>query len=428
MSTFSISPRDPLIARDGKPFSSDPGARATSLPFPLPSTVVGAIRSLVVSNDGVFPETTADGAFNYPVRLKLEGQSPEITSPQQLLEHVCLRGPLLSDQHTVYAPLPADAFKHSGQTFRMRPIKTLAGELSNLDARLLLVALNSSKRTGKPESLERYWTWTQFKRWLLCGAIDPSEALGINGATPEVRTHVSINPETQTALDGALFQTGGLEFTQHSPQKLSDASPLALLVDTNARLQPMLTPFGGERRLSRWDHSNQALPGCPSGLLEQLQQDRACRLLLLTPGLFANGVLPAHTTPSDPGVDGYDWTHLSDIVPGIHVRLRAVACNRYQVISGWDAAHQRPDPDRPGRTIRGQPKKTRRLATAGTVYHINLDAEPGEPGNTAIATWLEKIWMHNISDDPQDRRDGFGLVAVGVWNANGTPEEPKVKS
>src|SRR5258708_5539574 len=44
MTFWIIEPRDPLIVRDGRPFGPNPGARATTLPFPFPSTLVGALR------------------------------------------------------------------------------------------------------------------------------------------------------------------------------------------------------------------------------------------------------------------------------------------------------------------------------------------------------------------------------------------------
>src|SRR5216683_477987 len=45
MTIWIIEPRDPLIVRDGKPFGLTPGARATSLPFPFPSTTTGGVRT-----------------------------------------------------------------------------------------------------------------------------------------------------------------------------------------------------------------------------------------------------------------------------------------------------------------------------------------------------------------------------------------------
>ena len=38
MTIWLVEPRDPLIVREGRPFGPDPGAWATSLPFPFPST------------------------------------------------------------------------------------------------------------------------------------------------------------------------------------------------------------------------------------------------------------------------------------------------------------------------------------------------------------------------------------------------------
>lgn len=56
-----IEPRDPLIARDGRPFDAAPGARAASLPFPLPSTIAGAVRTRAGLNaQGFFDPDDAD--------------------------------------------------------------------------------------------------------------------------------------------------------------------------------------------------------------------------------------------------------------------------------------------------------------------------------------------------------------------------------
>src|SRR5579884_3579895 len=58
MTVWILEPRDPLLVRDGRPFGPDPGARATSLPFPFPSTIAGGIRARAgVDENGIFQYT-----------------------------------------------------------------------------------------------------------------------------------------------------------------------------------------------------------------------------------------------------------------------------------------------------------------------------------------------------------------------------------
>jgi CRISPR-associated protein Cmr3 len=45
MTVWIMEPHDPLLVRDGRPFGSNPGARARSLLFPFPSTIAGGMRT-----------------------------------------------------------------------------------------------------------------------------------------------------------------------------------------------------------------------------------------------------------------------------------------------------------------------------------------------------------------------------------------------
>src|SRR6266702_7280135 len=81
MEIWLIEPHDPLIVRDGKPFGPNPGARASTLPFPFPSTTTGGIRSRAGMND--------DGVFELPPDEK--GRKEKIEN----LKKLKVRGPLL---------------------------------------------------------------------------------------------------------------------------------------------------------------------------------------------------------------------------------------------------------------------------------------------------------------------------------------------
>lgn len=199
--------------------------------------------------------------------------------------------------------------------------------------------------------------------------------------------HVSIRPNTQTADEerGALFQTRGLEFI-HMPEKqaLSKARRLGLAVATDApSLKPGIGPLGGERRLVFWRRSNETLPSLSGALEERIAALGHCRLILLTPAHFKAGWKPAWLLEGREGV-----------IPS----LQAVALKRCQTVSGWDFA-------------KGERKPTRRLAPAGTVYFLKLDGD-----SAAVKRWIDTIWMHCVSDEEQDRRDGFGLAVLGVWD------------
>ena len=102
-----IEPRDPLIVRDGRPFSNTPGARATSLPFPMPATVAGAMRTRAGSN--------SDGIFDI--------------SRINEVKQIGLYGPLLAqvsgdDTLAWFAPAPADALmleNKKNDTVQLKP-------------------------------------------------------------------------------------------------------------------------------------------------------------------------------------------------------------------------------------------------------------------------------------------------------------------
>lgn len=400
MTLWLIEPRDPLLVRDGRPFSAAPGARADSLDFPYPSTIAGALRTRAWSASGLAFEPAQRAA----------------------IKQIALRGPLLvelSDEGPprYFAPSPADAvFFAAGDDLgsahlrRLAPQALPAGAQADLDngEPIGMAAPEKAKPLPRPP---RFWHWRRFEEWLL--APDDIESLKLSewghaGPGKDSRVHVAIRSAEQTAEEGRLFQTRGLEFS-YSPSgqgALSDMRRLGLAIAVEgagpvAEMPEGLGVLGGEQRLARWrKRAGEKLPSPPHGLREQIIQSGACRLILLTPALFAQGALP---------------TDLLTLVPGLQVTVAGYAVPRFQVVSGWDY-------------LVGKPKPTRRLAPAGSVYFLRLSGQP-----EAIKQWFDKVWMQNVSDQILDEpttdmqpdgmadepgqanRDGFGLAALGVW-------------
>jgi CRISPR-associated protein Cmr3 len=369
MQPWLIEPRDPLIVRDGRPFDTSPGSRARTLGFPLPSTVAGVART----------------------RAGLDGAGRFAGDPHRLLEYR-VRGPLLvaieGEPIEFFAPAPADAVMMNGaRVHRLRPEPLREHELTNLDGRLQPMFMVSETK-GKPEGMPAYWRWEYFERWLLNpadAAVTPEE-LGTNGPVRECRTHVAIQSESLTAVEGALFQTSGLEF-HYVPRgaTLHDGRRLAIAIETDAPIRPGLAPLAGERRLVCW-RAGAPFPGYPPELPDRIARSRACRLVLLTPAYFSRGYLP-------------EW--ICSERQGVTAGVKAAAVNRPVVASGWDLK-------------RGTPKPTRRLAPAGSAYFMALQGD-----EASIRAWVQELWMQSVSDDEQGRRDGFGLAAIGVWEDHG---------
>jgi len=384
-----IEPRDPLIFRDGRPFDPFPGARARSLEFPFPSTIIGAIRT----RDGLDEK----GLFQESRISELMG--------------ICMKGPLLVEldpQGEItrwLVPAPADALllgSEPGADSRVMlkplvPLQLPEGAQTNLPEPLKfpvgLTCRDPRKPFGRPP---RYWYWEFFEQWLL----HPQEEevsldkLGHSGPVRESRMHVGIKSETGTADEerGALFQTQGLEFTCAMGKKLSETRRLGLAVATDAsRLKPGLGSLGGERRLAFWRPSVRELPPVPEELVQKIVEQKSCRLILLTPAYFEKGWKPS-------------WL-LKERV-GVRPSLKAAALKRYETVSGWDLEKRKPKP-------------TRRLAPAGTVYFLKLEGE-----EAAVRKWVKSIWLENVSDGEQERRDGFGLAVLGTWD--GKPKEMEV--
>jgi CRISPR-associated protein Cmr3 len=372
MSLKLIIPRDPLIFRDGKPFTAVPGERSRSLSFPFPATLAGAARTREGTNSGT---------------VDFKKSKDEI----EKLKARWVRGPILVELEANgkisqwFFPAPADALlvKRDGRVIRHRlsPLDVADDRYSNLRGGLSLVGPAEVIRDKPLNKPPLYWTLKTMEEWLLKpadGAVDV-QAIGIHGPVRETRTHVSIDPETQSALSGALFQTSGIEFTlvrreEHEQPRLNGSHHLGLALETDAAFEDGVDFLGGERRVIRWEKADGNLPVCPPEIKTKIKENGFCRLILATPAYFEEGYLPAK----------------------YKAQVKAAALPRYQTISGWDYDIRKPKP-------------TRRLAPAGAVYFMSL-------AGLDIDEFLEQTWLQSISDDEQSCNDGFGLALLGIWD------------
>lgn len=383
--TWLIEPHDSLIVRDGRPFNATAGSRAKSLDFPFPSTLIGSVRTRIGLKNGGDWKHFDDKLIEKILKIEMFGALLAEIKDDDSLEF--------------FAPTPADSLLvkldkedekdlSKNNLFPLNPLKKEYS--SNLPNDLHLLGVKEEVK-GKPNSEVKFWNWKRFEEWLIEAKTDKvtNEQLGIGGLISDQRTHVRIFDEEEKKKgkdgywrkansDGGLFQTRGLEFVMKdktSKDLKFKQLGLALQLSDSKGLEEGLFPLGGERRVVRWSKKDCEFPKCPQAVIDGIKKSGRCRLILLTPSFFENGFLPDENK--------------------LGAKVKAVAVNRSQVISGWDFAKRKPKP-------------TRRLTPAGTVYFLEINGDVDE--------FIEQTWFKNIGDCDQTKLDGFGLAVLGNWD------------
>ena len=397
---LTVTCRDPLVVRDGRPFGF--GSRMKSLPWIYPSVFIGSLRSLIGKE-----------------------QSDSFTQKMvdSLKTGVAMRGPFPIFGNRLYFPKPIDcvvgeepggngkeAKKRIARS--IRPEELRPGEYSNLPEQLLpaMLSLGETDDDFKPVFAPTFWSQERMTDWLCfrepkngffteqelpqiktrandADALDPFEA--------ESRTHAAIDPETGTAQEGQLFRTAGLDLNRGGNavelfgEVMFDEERFSL-----TGLSQWQT-LGGRKRPAFWRFSaaqNVSPLSPPKKVAEALRGAKQIRMILATPALFQRGTIPGWL---DENLTGRP----PEAPESVTLRLRSLAADRPLPISGW--SYEDFDGKKPG------PKPVRRMTASGSVYFFEVIQ--GDASDL-----LRSCWLRSVSDDAQDRRDGFGLALWGT--------------
>jgi len=457
--TLLIEPRDPLLARDARPFSSEPGARAFTLPWPWPRTIAKTIRALIGSGAGTATTWTAERrramaamAVHGPLMVAKERAGAPwemyVPAPRDVVFHrdtesdgepskrlntMILRPAWLQPNEGVTEP-PAPSPASAGG----RGAKAFGNVARDEFGRHAVIEVTADV---KPDTdVPAWWRLDDARRWLAWpGEEDDARdhlplsaeseqvkqgVRGLRGPLTDARMHVSIEPGTQTHVEGALFTTESLAFPGGYVQAEIDdqvqATHMAMLVrlvSAPAARLPEVAAFGGERRISRiTDRSNggELFPSWPEAGSPPAgwAHARGLRLQLVTPAIFQFGWLPAWL--ADGTIPGLGGTKL-------HLELVGVAMDRRQAVSGWFSTRRNTERDPRAPQPRfstheelngGGPAATDYVVPSGSVYFFRLAAGSG-PLTEEI--W-RRLWLAPVSDLEIARNQGFGLVLPGIWN------------
>jgi CRISPR-associated protein Cmr3 len=262
-----LTPRDPIIARDGRPFGVNQGQRMRGLPWPLPSVIAGSFRTALVK---------ADPDLNFAADM-----------PQRLLA-IEVAGGFPTVAGELYLPAPGDCLhdEKANIIHRVEPIELSEGEGTDLPATVLRpvrLTKEQAEDDFKAVAPPTWWPVTRYAQWLTDSAkgYAPTwfDQFFLDAARQESRDHVCMDADRGAAADSQLFVTAGLNATHLARHGVATSKPFRerfAEIELSLRVKipegefghigqlNTWRPLGGERRLVHW-RPGETPPGwsCP---------------------------------------------------------------------------------------------------------------------------------------------------------------------
>lgn len=383
MSAVFLEPLDVLFLRGNKLFG-DPGSFGESLVPPWPSAAAGALRSRMLADSGIDLAAFARGETNHP-----ELGTPDRPGPFTVTAFHLARRHADGKVEVLVQP-PADLVigeDGSGCATARALSPTHLGE-KGIQSSAPLPQLPALAERERSKPAGGYWLTESGWRSYLSGQCPDARELV---HTRELwaldhRVGVGLDANRRSAADGRLF----------SVQAAAMQPGVGFVVAVSGATPPEAgtVRLGGDGRAATITPVSHALP-VPD--YAAMAKARRCRLVLTTPGLFADGWLPTGADPNTRRNDGAVRFSLH----GVNGWIVSAAVPRFEVVSGWDLA-------------RWAPKPAQRVAPTGSVYWLELDE-----GTSAevLGKLAERGLWSEPCEDTARRAEGFNRVALAAWSS-----------
>jgi len=388
--TVFLEPLDVLYLRGNKLFG-DAGSFGEALVPPWPSVAAGALRSRMLVDAKADPTNPV----SWPPVLGTP-EKPASFTVQAF--HLARR---FADRRVecLIAP-PADlVITRADDNLRVRRLvpTRVPGDLSS-SFELPLVPVLAEAERAKPAS--GYWlTQAAWQAYLEGKTPQPHQLLSSSLLWAlDTRVGVGLEASTRIVADGRLFTMQAVALTQRG-RKIKDERVADFDVGFVASVAGAEVPtsglvrLGGDGRGAALHPVNGLLPEVD---LQRILDARRCRIVLTTPGLFADGWLPTGAKPEERREDGAVRFALA----GVSGWLVCAAVPRFEVVSGWDLS-------------RWQPKPALRAAPAGSVYWLELDESVT---HEALCELTERgLWSEEEFEQNPRRAEGFNRFVFALW-------------
>lgn len=353
--TVFIEALDVLFLRGNQHFGSA-GAHGAALMPPWPSLAAGALRSRLL-------------AAGHPIE-SLQAFRLTHFGLARLQSHIAQAGAQASAQAFVepLLPLPADLMATGNPPEQAQYARPTAQHPAIRSSHTLeQLAVQALPQPAKP--VGGLWLSGQgIAAWQAGQAICAAHLLKSSQLWQiDQRLGIALDPVRRSAADGHIY-------TAEAVALQAGVGFLACYEGAPALPPGTLLRLGGDGRAAVL-HSPRYSPPAPDWA--RIERERRFRLLLRTPGLFAQGWQP----------------------DGIPAHLVAASVGRSETISGWDL-------------LTGEPKPALRAAPAGSVYWFDKLADP------AALRHLLDNGLPLPETEAARRTEGYNQFQIAPWVAD----------
>lgn len=377
-----LQANDTFFFRDGRPFTKGDQSEGYSIFPPLPSTILGGLRTAYISEHG-------DLISFY------QGKMAETIGTPNSLGSISLNGVFLADRESeIYYPIPLDMVTKKKEKDKLYTLER-SPEKSNFISNS---PLNHHLRWDEDDEDVESETDGRL------GGIDMTEYL-LSGQTEfifrpledfvysEPKIGIERDYNTSASKDNMLYRINMSRFQSqfHNPNERKALSDLGFVVDYQCEEmlpEKGLLKLGGEGKSFTYKRSCHnpnpfATEEDITALKKSIRSSHAFKLYFATPAIFNQGWLP----------EWIDKTTFKAQYQSLPFELITAAVGKPIAIGGWDMK-------------KNAPKPTRQAVPVGSVYYFNISDK------TCIDTIINAFHYKNISD--YQAAEGFGLCFVGA--------------
>ena len=377
-----LQANDTFFFRDGRPFTKGNQAEGYCIFPPLPSTILGALRTAYIAEHGNLPAFYA-------------GKMATTIGTPDSLGSIKLNGVFLADREsTLYYPIPLDLVAKKIETVNRLYILEVGTESSNCSSNASLTRHLKwfgaeeveSETDGRLEGIDM----TEYLRGRQTEFIfRPIEDF----IRYEPKIGIERDYRTSAAKDNMLYRINMSRFQSQFLQtnERKALSDLGFVVDYACDIELAkngMLKLGGEAK----SFTYKQIFGNPDPLTaeedmaaikEIISSSGVFKLYFATPAIFNQGWLPKWI----------DKTTYNAHYGSLSFELITAAVGKPIAIGGWNMK-------------KNMPKPTYHAVPAGSVYYFNISDD------SSIDTIVNTFHYKNISDHQAE--EGFGLCFVGV--------------